>query len=101
MVAWLKSLLQEKPINPSSEVKSSVLDSNPINLTPHPVVQSDISQVRKMRRLRNSIDKQLELQKTSSMKPHAVDCSIVRCTKPLCFIREPDKIVSDSYEVKR
>jgi hypothetical protein len=99
VVSWLKSLFKNHPTNPSSEVKSSVLDSNPINLTPNPVVQTDVAQTRKMRRLRKSIDQQL--QSRSAMKPHAVDCSIVQCNKPLCFIREPDKIVSEPYEVER
>lgn len=40
--------------------------------------------------------------KTNSMKPHSGTCEdIFACKKRVCFDREPDKIVSKPYAVKR
>lgn len=103
MVSWIKSLWHESPTVPSSEVKSLVLDSNPINITPlsSPIVQTDVRQRRKMKRLRKSIDEQLKRSESLSLRPHEMGCNIETCIKTACFKRVPDKIVSAPYEVKR
>ncbi len=101
MVSWIKSLWQKSPISPSNEVKSITLDSNPINFTPSPVIQTDVRQRRRMKRLRKSLDQQLVKAEIMGMKPHEAGCNIEMCFKPVCFEREPDKIVSAPYDIKR
>lgn len=74
-------------------------------MTPLPVlpsVETDVVQRRRMKKLRKSLDSQLEGANRRALKAHAADCAdVLMCTKRVCFKREPDKIVGEPYTVKR
>jgi hypothetical protein len=53
-----------------------------------------------MKKLRKSIDRQLESANIRALKPHGINCpDMLTCAKKDCFVREPDKIVGLPYEV--
>jgi hypothetical protein len=55
-----------------------------------------------MKRLRKSIDQQMESANIRALKSHGAQCKhMFDCEDHKCFKREPDKIVGVPYEVKR
>ncbi len=101
MACWIRNLFSPSTSKDSIDTPS-VLSSESPSIVPSPVVQTDVRHYRRMKKLRKSINSQLETAQMKALKPHAADCSdILGCNKLVCFEREPDKIVSDTYTVNR
>lgn len=101
MVCWIRNLFSP-PTSKESIATPSVLSSESPSIVPSSVVQTDVRHYRRMKKLRKSLNSQLENAQMKALKPHGSDCSdVLLCNKPVCFERVPDKIVSEVYDIKR
>lgn len=66
----------------------------------NPTVQEDVRSARAIKNVRKAFNAQQDIMHARSLKSHDILCQDnFTCTKSTCFIREPDKIVSEPYEV--
>ena len=92
-----------------SQTTENNLSRNIINTEPAPVipsvtntVETDTVHRRRIKKLRKSIEQQLEDAKIRALKSHAPECSDMwKCTDSPCFKRSPDKIVGVPYKVTK
>lgn len=66
------------------------------------IVQEDSRTQQAVKRVREYLEQQHETLITIGSKPHEIDCEDpVQCTKEICWVWQPDKIVSEPYQVER
>jgi len=66
------------------------------------ILQQDARAMEMIKRVKKAFEQQQQAINNRVLKMHDPACpDIFNCTKSACFKREPDKIVSDPYRVKR
>ena len=66
------------------------------------VLQTDTRSHEMIKRIRKAFEQQQQAMNIRALKAHDPSCKdLLSCKKKHCFKREPDKIVSEPYEVKR
>jgi len=63
-----------------------------------PIVQEDQrnSTASKIARTKRAFEQQEQQMYARALKSHRIDCDILDCDRDICFIREPDKVISRS-----
>lgn len=92
MLNKLKAMFAVVGIKPTKEINSFKTTTT----------QEDQREAETRRRVGNYLEQNKEILIARGMKPHGADCEDnLTCKKDNCFKWQPDKIVSEPYEVKR
>jgi hypothetical protein len=90
MLKKIKQALAVLKLKPNLYIKNTFTNT----------VQEDTKDKEVIKRINKHLDDQMELINARALKPHSCK-DPVGCTKDVCWKFEPDKIVSESYEIKR
>jgi hypothetical protein len=85
----------------SDWVKSKQIESTPIQTPTFRTTQEDPRIVQQQKEIKAWFDAQQQEMDAIGLKLHERDCDVINCTSNPCFIREPDKIVSQPYTVDK